>query len=238
MGMVAEGFALVDVAQMDLNHGKLGRLEGIKDGNRGVAVGSCIDDDSRRLVARLKNPFDQFALPRRLPEVDPEAQFLGPGLDHFLDVLERHAAVNMRLTLAQKIEGRPVKDKYRFRLHLHGQKGVRLLPEWPGPALPQKGKAARRIGPYRRLGRACNSKGRLDLTPRPWPLTAMRLTINGEVQDLAGPLSVAGLLERLRVDRRKVAVERNLAIVPRAAYETAMLEEGDRIEIVAFIGGG
>ncbi|HRE60527.1 MAG TPA: sulfur carrier protein ThiS [Micropepsaceae bacterium] len=66
----------------------------------------------------------------------------------------------------------------------------------------------------------------------------MRLTINGEVQDLAGPLSVAGLLERLRVDRRKVAVERNLAIVPRAAYETAMLEEGDRIEIVAFIGGG
>lgn len=66
----------------------------------------------------------------------------------------------------------------------------------------------------------------------------MRLTINGEEQEQAGPLSVAGLLERLRLDRRKVAVERNLAIVPRGSYETALLEEGDRIEIVAFIGGG
>lgn len=66
----------------------------------------------------------------------------------------------------------------------------------------------------------------------------IRLTINGEVQELPDSMTVAALLDRLRLDRRKVAIERNLAIVPRAAFDKVMLAEGDRIEIVAFIGGG
>ncbi len=49
---------------------------------------------------------------------------------------------------------------------------------------------------------------------------------------------IEDLLSALGLDSRKVAVERNLAIVPRSAYLTTVLSDGDRIEIVHFIGGG
>jgi thiamine biosynthesis protein ThiS len=64
------------------------------------------------------------------------------------------------------------------------------------------------------------------------------LTLNGESRQLAAPTTVAGLLEQLGLDRRKVAVERNLEIVPRSQYQDTWLEPGDALEIVHFIGGG
>jgi thiamine biosynthesis protein ThiS len=66
----------------------------------------------------------------------------------------------------------------------------------------------------------------------------MRLTINGEARDLDGVADVAGLVSDLGLDARKVAVERNLEIVPRSLYGATRLSDGDRIEIVHFIGGG
>lgn len=51
-------------------------------------------------------------------------------------------------------------------------------------------------------------------------------------------MSVAALLESLNLPAAKVAIERNLEIVPRNAYGQTMLTAGDRIEIVHFIGGG
>jgi len=66
----------------------------------------------------------------------------------------------------------------------------------------------------------------------------MNLTINGEPRTLAGPTTVATLLSQLGIDPGKVAVERNLAIVPKSAYGETPVAEGDRLEIVAFIGGG
>jgi thiamine biosynthesis protein ThiS len=66
----------------------------------------------------------------------------------------------------------------------------------------------------------------------------MRLTLNGEIQTIEGADTVAALVAALGLDRRKVAVERNLEIVPRSAYEETALADGDRIEIVHFIGGG
>jgi thiamine biosynthesis protein ThiS len=66
----------------------------------------------------------------------------------------------------------------------------------------------------------------------------MRLTLNGEAREFDGALSVAGLVEALGLDPRKVAVERNLEIVPRSQYLAVQLSDGDRIEIVHFIGGG
>ncbi len=62
--------------------------------------------------------------------------------------------------------------------------------------------------------------------------------VNGEPRSAPGPISVAGLLADIGLDRRKVAVERNEAIVPRTLYEQTMLIEGDLLEIVHFIGGG
>jgi thiamine biosynthesis protein ThiS len=65
----------------------------------------------------------------------------------------------------------------------------------------------------------------------------MRLTINGEDQVCAGA-TIAAMLAALGFDNRKVAVERNLAIVPRSLWAATALSEGDRIEIVHFVGGG
>ena len=64
------------------------------------------------------------------------------------------------------------------------------------------------------------------------------LTVNGEPMQAAAGITLAGLIGRLELDTRKVAVERNLEIVPRSAYATTVLEAGDRLEIVHFIGGG
>ena len=66
----------------------------------------------------------------------------------------------------------------------------------------------------------------------------MNLTINGEARDFGGAPDVAALVAELGLDPRKVAVERNLEIVPRSAYGKTALADGDRIEIVHFIGGG
>jgi len=67
---------------------------------------------------------------------------------------------------------------------------------------------------------------------------AVSVTINGEVRHLNGPLNVRDLLASLGQDPAKVAVERNLEIVPRSLYGETMVDEGDKLEIVHFIGGG
>jgi thiamine biosynthesis protein ThiS len=66
----------------------------------------------------------------------------------------------------------------------------------------------------------------------------MQITINGEAQTVPGSITVAGLVAHLALDPRKVAVERNRAIVSRSAYENEAVVAGDAIEIVEFIGGG
>ena len=66
----------------------------------------------------------------------------------------------------------------------------------------------------------------------------MRLTINGEDRTFDCPLTVEKLLGEIGVDSRKVAVERNLEIVPKSQYRRVSLGDGDRLEIVHFIGGG
>ena len=66
----------------------------------------------------------------------------------------------------------------------------------------------------------------------------MRIMINGEERVLADGQSVEAVLQDLSIDPRKVAVERNLEIVPKSTYAQVMVGDGDRLEIVHFIGGG
>ncbi|HEX3917769.1 MAG TPA: sulfur carrier protein ThiS [Caulobacteraceae bacterium] len=66
----------------------------------------------------------------------------------------------------------------------------------------------------------------------------MRLTINGEERELAAVATLEALVAVLGLDKRKLAVERNLEIVPRSLFARTALADGDRIEIVAFVGGG
>ena len=68
--------------------------------------------------------------------------------------------------------------------------------------------------------------------------TQLQLIVNGEDRTFDGVADVAGLVRALGLDVRKVAVERNLEIVPRSTYDKTKLTDGDRIEIVHFSGGG
>lgn len=73
---------------------------------------------------------------------------------------------------------------------------------------------------------------------QPRAIERMQLTINGEYRRFEPGLSVSGLLEALQLEPRKIAVERNLEIVPKSLYGNTALADGDRIEIVHFVGGG
>ena len=66
----------------------------------------------------------------------------------------------------------------------------------------------------------------------------MRIQLNGQDHALPGPMTLATFVERLGLDPRKIAVERNLEIVPRSTYAATALADGDRLEIVNFVGGG
>ena len=65
----------------------------------------------------------------------------------------------------------------------------------------------------------------------------MRIQVNGENLEVAAA-TIQALVEELGLDVRKVAVERNLEIVPRSLHATITLAEGDRVELVQFVGGG
>jgi len=66
----------------------------------------------------------------------------------------------------------------------------------------------------------------------------MNVIVNGEQRTVAGSTTVQQLLAGLGLDGRKVAVERNMEIVPKSQYKDVLLAEGDKFEIVHFIGGG
>jgi thiamine biosynthesis protein ThiS len=66
----------------------------------------------------------------------------------------------------------------------------------------------------------------------------IRIHLNGDPLTLARPATVAGLLRQLGLDERPVAVERNGDLVARGAQATTELADGDRIEVVTFVGGG
>ena len=68
-----------------------------------------------------------------------------------------------------------------------------------------------------------------------YPVT---IRVNGEALEIAGPVTISGLLANLTIDSRLVAVEHNLSIVKRDKYESVVVGEGDEIEIVNFVGGG
>ena len=67
---------------------------------------------------------------------------------------------------------------------------------------------------------------------------SMRIVLNGESRDVAEACSIASLLADLKVRSTQVAVEVNLHIVDRGAFEDTVLQDGDRVEVIGFIGGG
>lgn len=66
----------------------------------------------------------------------------------------------------------------------------------------------------------------------------MFITLNGEPYELDEPMSIIDLLAKLAIDPRRVAVEHNLTILKRHLFAETFVHEGDRVEVVNFVGGG
>jgi len=62
--------------------------------------------------------------------------------------------------------------------------------------------------------------------------------LNGELREVPDGLTLAALIEWLKLPRDRVAVERNLEIVPRARWDETPIQVGDQLEVVNFVGGG
>lgn len=65
----------------------------------------------------------------------------------------------------------------------------------------------------------------------------VKIRLNGEDREVEAR-SLSALIEEIGLDGRKIAVEKNLEIVPRSTYLATAIDEGDRLEIVHFVGGG
>lgn len=77
-------------------------------------------------------------------------------------------------------------------------------------------------------GARCEGQAAADVTIR----------LNGDTADIPGAMTVSALLTHLGIDARRVAVELNLVVVKRAAFDTTLVNEGDEVEVVNFVGGG
>ena len=66
----------------------------------------------------------------------------------------------------------------------------------------------------------------------------MQIVMNGDPLEIVAGSSIESLLKQLDISRDRVAVELNADIVPKADYEKQLLSDGDKIEIVHFVGGG
>jgi thiamine biosynthesis protein ThiS len=62
--------------------------------------------------------------------------------------------------------------------------------------------------------------------------------LNGDRFELTAEMTVRDLLRQLNIDPHRVAVERNLVVLKRAAFDSTVIAEGDQIEVVNFVGGG
>lgn len=67
---------------------------------------------------------------------------------------------------------------------------------------------------------------------------SLKVMINGEPREVPPGLTVEGLLRHLNIGAGRVAIERNLEILPRAEWAATPVQAGDRFEIVHFVGGG
>jgi len=84
----------------------------------------------------------------------------------------------------------------------------------------------------------------LPLWLLPYPLShnvekqVVTVQLNGELREVPEGLTLAALIEWLKLPRDRVAVERNLEIVPRARWNVTPIQAGDQLEVVHLVGGG
>ncbi len=70
------------------------------------------------------------------------------------------------------------------------------------------------------------------------PLESINIVVNGAPRQVSQGLTIAGLVEELKLPWKFVAVERNREVVPRARHAETVLANGDQLEVVTLVGGG
>src|SRR5262245_39579201 len=95
-----------------------------------------------------------------------------------------------------------------------------------------------RMAPLSGLSHAHANASVRGSTRGPYMINDFEILVNGATRSVPDGTTIAALLRSLGVDRGRVAVERNQDVVPRASYDEVTLAAGDRIEVVAFVGGG
>jgi thiamine biosynthesis protein ThiS len=79
----------------------------------------------------------------------------------------------------------------------------------------------------------------VDISATGWQIfNAVRITVNDEPRELPADATIADLVANLALGPRRIAVEVNRAVVPRADYAAHRLADGDAVEIIHFVGGG
>ncbi len=71
-----------------------------------------------------------------------------------------------------------------------------------------------------------------------WGKISLTIRLNGEPYEIAGPVTISVLLAQLNIDPRIVAVEHNINVIKRQQYDQTVVNDGDEVEIVRFVGGG
>ncbi len=164
------------------------------------------------------NPVDQMSLMIGLPHLDINAQFLRTIFEFAGNIVERIRAINFGLTQPEQVQIGPVQNK-----------DDGFIAHWPSLLV-----AAMRGGHLyaarivtQRQDAAMTSDGTISIQ------------VNGEHRRIHPGLSLAEFAsEALGLDPAKIAVERNLEVVPRSTLGDVLVEDGDTLEIVHFVGGG
>ena len=66
----------------------------------------------------------------------------------------------------------------------------------------------------------------------------MQITLNGKITNISKNITISDLLDKFKIDKKMVAIEINLKILPSSKYDSTIINEGDNIEMVEFVGGG
>src|ERR1700685_1128863 len=131
-----EGLALVDIGNVHFDDRPGEGVERVEDGDRGVGEGGGIDDDAGGALAGGVNEVDDLVFAVALMELDRKPELLADAAAVRLDLGERLAAVNLRLTLAEQIEIGTVQDDDD---RAHGASPLNMSTCRPRPEEPETG---------------------------------------------------------------------------------------------------
>jgi thiazole synthase len=208
---------------VNLEYGDRYSLDGVQYRNRRMREPRSIQQYRFRTRGlRLMQPVDQMAFVVGLTKIDDRARFLRAVIKPTGNIVKGIVAIDVGLSRSQQIEVGAVQNKDDALIAQRSplDKVMAAVADYAFQTL------------YGRQGK------KRDEMKLPIDTDSISLTLNGEPRRFIDGGSVADLVCDIGLDPAKVAVERNLEIVPRSTLADVRLAEGDVLEIVHFVGGG